>query len=416
MQTKYLIIGGSHAGLSAVEAIQRCDSQGTLTLLTREKRLPYSPTALPYIISGKADPEKTALRPADFFKDLTYINGVFATRIDTKCGEVFLDDGRTIGYEKLLIATGAEALVPGIPGIDSVEFSCLRTLADAQKIRKEMARADSAIILGAGFIGMHAAENLANAGVKVTIVEAVDQIMPNSFDPQASGLIRTVFEDNGIAILTGKTVSGMSERHGKKILSLTDGKEISGDMLVIAAGITPNTGFLEGSGIECNNGVVVDERMRTSIPNIWAAGDVAVTPGFFSPEKAVGGTIPCATEQGSTAGMDMGQDAYATAYTGHLNVNTFGFFGSFAFSIGHVGNPSADKGVEIETRQDPKNNKFCRFVFKDNVLTGVSAINMQLDPGILKELILRRTDLSTRKQAFVKMPLETGRQVMRELF
>jgi len=418
MYTNYLIIGASHAGLSALDAIRRCDDEASLTLVTTEKRPPYSPTALPYVISGKTDPEKTDIRTSRYFEDLgvNYINGASATRIDTQTCQVTLDNGNTIEYKKLLIATGAAALVPPISGIEEVEFSCIRTMADAEKIKNEMSQAKSALIIGAGFIGMHAAENLANSGLKVTVVEAFDHIMPASFDIEASNLIRKAFDDKGISILTGKQVSTVDKRDGKTVLALADGEELVGDMLVIAAGIKPNTDFLADSGIDCDQGVVVDARMRTTADNVWAAGDVASASGFFSQMKTIGGTIPCATEQGNIAGMDMSEDSYVTDYQGNLNMNTFGFFGNFAFSIGNVADRFPDSNLEFEIQNDPEKKSFCKFVFDGPVLTGVSAINRRLDPGILKELILRKTDLSTKKEEFIKTPLETGRQVMRELF
>lgn len=418
MHTNYLIIGGSHAGLSAIDAIRRCDSEAALTLVTTEKRPPYSPTALPYVISGKTEPENTDIRPSNYFKDLdvNYINGASATQIDTKINQVRLNNGGTIDYKKLLIATGASALVPSIAGIEAVEFSCIRTMADAEKIKKEMSQAKSALIIGAGFIGMHAAENLTNSGLSVTVVETFDHIMPASFDTEASDLIRKVFAEKGITILTGKQVSKVYKSGDQTVLSLTDGDEISGDMLVIAAGIKPNTDFLADSGIDCDRGVVVDDRMRTSVPNVWAAGDVASASDFFSSMKSIGGTIPCATAQGKIAGMDMSQDSYVKDYPGNLNMNTFGFFGNFAFSIGNVADTFPDSNLEFEVQKDPEKKSFCKFIFDGPVLTGVSAINRRLDPGILKELILRKTDLSAKKEEFIKTPLETGRQVMRELF
>ena len=248
MYTNYLIIGASHAGLSALEAIRRIDRDADLTVVTTQKKQLYSPTALPYVISGKTEPEKTDLRPPDYFKDqnINFIKDASATQIDTQNSRVTLNGSLTIEYKKLLIATGATALVPPIYGIEDVEFTTIRTMDDAKKIKKNMSHAKSALIIGAGFIGMHAAESFAEAGIKVTVIEAVDQIMPASFDTEASDLIRKVFDEKGITMLTGKPVSKAFKRDGKTILVIKDGAEVEGDMLVIAAGIAPNTDFLEG--------------------------------------------------------------------------------------------------------------------------------------------------------------------------
>ncbi len=416
MHTKYLIIGGSHAGLSALEAIRRCDNEASLTLVTAEKRPPYSPTVLPYIISGKTEPENADIRKPDYFKDLdvNYINGTSAAGIDIENNQVKLDNGLAVEYEKLLIATGAGALAPRIPGIDEVESSSIRTMEDAENIRKNMSGAESALIIGAGFIGMHLAENLANSGLKVTIVESCSHIMPAAFDTGASDIIKKVFTENKITILTNEKVAKIYERDNKTVLGLAGGNEIAGDMLFIAAGISPNTNFIENCGIKCSNGIDVDARMRTSVPNVWAAGDVTSAPDFFSEKKTTGGTILCATAQGKTAGMDMSEDSYVKDYPGNLNMNTFGFFGNSAFSIGNIADPGLNSAIEIQN--DPEKKSFCRFIFDGSVLTGVSAINMRLDPGILKDLILRKTDFSAKKREFIKTPLATGRQIMRELF
>ncbi len=415
MHTNYLIIGASHAGLSAFEAIRRIDNDAALTIVTAEKKRLYSPTALPYVISGKTDPSNTEIKSCDYFKDrnVDFIKDAAITQIDTKNCQVKVNGSLTIDYKKLLIATGAKALVPPISGIEDVEFSTIRTMADAKKIRKEMSQAKSALVIGAGFIGMHAAESLSASGLKVTVIEALDQIMSTSFDVEASDLIRKVFDENGVTMLTGKKVSKAYKRDGKTILVL-NGEEVEGDMLVIAAGIKPNADFLEGA-LDCDPGIVVDSRMRTTAPNVWAAGDVASVSGFFSEKKTIGGTIPSATEQGNIAGMDMVEDSYVMDYPGNLDMNTFGFFGNFAFSIGNVADKHLDR-FEIRTRKDPEKNSFCKFIFRDDLLTGVSAINSRLDPGILKELVLRKTNLSVKKEEFIEAPLEIGRQVMRELF
>ncbi|MCG8632585.1 MAG: FAD-dependent oxidoreductase [Desulfobacterales bacterium] len=426
METNYLILGASHAGLSALESIRRHDQESSLTIVTAEPDHLYSPTALPYVIAGKTSKGFMDIRKEDYFYTLNanLIKDARATGLDTAKKQVVLNHGIEINYDKLLIATGAAAWVPPVPGLDGVDYFCIRTLEDATVIRKNMTKGDSAVVIGAGFIGMHAAENLANAGLRVSVVETLDRIMPASFDAEASRRIEKVFLDKGITILTGRQVSSAGRSNGRIVLSLSDGENISADLVIVAAGISPNTGFLKGSGINCEQGIVVDERLRTSAGNVWAAGDVAAAPGFFSGSRAVGGTIPCAAEQGRTAGMDMAGDDYVTDYPGNLNMNTFGFFDNFAFSIGNIANHSSQKGSEVHSSDDPAgkpagspaNNSFWKFVFQDNALTGVSAINCKLDPGILKQLILNKTDLSSRKEAFIKAPLEVGRQLMRELF
>ena len=418
MKTNYLIIGASHAGISAIEAIRRFDQESEVAIVTAEKDQLYSPTVLPYIMTGKTTEDRSNIRPSDYFEDLNVdvIKDAIATGIDMNSRLVTFNDELKISYEKLLIATGAAAAVPPIPGIENVESHCIRSMKDATTLRDKMPKTDSAIIIGAGFIGMHSAQDLAESGVKVTIVESLNQVMPLSFDIDASRKIREVFMDKGVTVCTGVTVTRADKVGNKIVLSFSDGVQLSADMLITAAGIKPNISFLEGSDIDIDQGIIVNSRMRTSANNIWAAGDVAQAPGFFDTQKSIGGTIPSATEQGNIAGMDMAGDDYVSDYGGNLNMNTFNFFGNFAFSIGNIANHSSEEDFETHWSDDPSQNCFWKFKFKENVLTGVSAINMNFDPGILKELILSKTDLSEKKDAFIKAPLEVGRQLMRELF
>lgn len=418
METNYLILGAGHAGLSALESIRRYDQASPLTIVTMEKDHVYSPTALPYVISGRTSKGFIDIRSDEYFRalDVDLIKHAAVTRLDTENNQVILNGNTTVQYRKCVIATGAAASLPPIPGLDEIDSFCIRTLKDAAEIKAKKSQAESVIIIGAGFIGMRAAEDLAGSGLAVTVVEAIDRVMPANFDRDASAYIHKTFADNGITILTGTQVARAWKHDGQSVLLLSSGDEIAADMVIVATGISPNTDFLEGTDIAREQGILVDERMRTSVANVWAAGDVAMAPGFFSSDKSIGGTIPSATEQGKTAGMDMVQDHYASDYPGNLNMNTFSFFNNFAFSIGNVADPSACETSEIHSTDDPSAGRFSKFIFQDNVLTGVSAINTALDPGILKQLILNRTDLSTRKEAFINTPLEVGRQLMRELF
>ena len=419
MNTHYLIIGASHAGLSALDAIRRWDAESSLTLVSAEKKYLYSPTVLPYVISGKTKAGSLDIRPSGYFstQNVHLVKGAVATRVDTAGRRVIFNDGLLIvNYDKLLIATGASASVPSIDGLDNVDFFTVRTLSDARNIKDKISVAGSALVVGAGFVGMHVAENLANAGLNVTVIESLNRIMGSSFDSDASSRIQQVFSDKGVRFLTGVNISKIVQKDNRTTLIFTDGSKSSADILVVATGITPRTDFLSNSGIELGRGIIVDDRMHTSAENIWAAGDVARAPSFFSSEKSVGGTIPSATDQGKTAGMDMADDPYLKAYPGNLNMNTFNFFNQSAFSIGNVADGLSTADSEIHTQSDLESNGFCKFVLQDNVLTGVSAVNMRLHSGILKEMILRKVDLSGKKEIFLSEPLGTSRQLMREFF
>ena len=196
-QSKYLIVGSSHAGLSALEAIRIHDTEGSITLVSQEKHLPYSPTILPYVVSGKVDAgqvylwDKTSLgRYKVIFKQGAKVVGV-----NPDSRSVSLESGESLEYENLLLATGAEPALPPITGLQETPFHVLRTMEDAEHMCKAAKKAGSAIVLGAGLIGMHAAENLAKRGLQVTVVEMLPQVLPGYFDDQAAGLIQKIFAE-----------------------------------------------------------------------------------------------------------------------------------------------------------------------------------------------------------------------------
>lgn len=417
-QTKYLIIGSSHAGLAAMEAIRMQDAEGALTMVSREKTLPYSPTVLPYVVSGEKDPEKVFLRGQGVLDgmNVNYMSGKAVKSVDSAANSVVLDSGEAIRYEKLLIASGASPELPPIPGLDSCPSYVLRTLEDALKIKAAMASSQSAIILGGGLIGMHAAENLAKAGLEVTVVEMLPQVLPGYFDAQAAGMIQKVFADNGVRILTGSAVTHVTASNAVCAVSLENGLDLSAHMLIVATGVRANMGFLNGSAVKTDKGILVDEAMRTSVGNIWAAGDVAQADAFAGPGKILNGILPDAVEQGVIAGMAMVDDPSLKPYRGGIPMNTYSFFGNRAFSVGVTVLPEGGEGFEVDLMVSPSSVRYQKLVFEDGLLVGVSAINATLDPGVLSEIIRRQVELSGVKEKFAAAPLEMGRVMMSNMW
>lgn len=417
-QTKYLIVGSSHAGLSALEAIRMQDEEGSTTLLTQEKHLPYSPTILPYVVSGLVDAKEAFLRDeeavnrygAEFKRDAKVV------RVEPQTRTVKLQTGEGIQYEKLLLATGARPMLPPISGLEDAPYHVLRTLDDAIGLHRAAQKAKSAIVLGAGLIGMHAAENLAKRGRKVTVVEAMPHILPGYFDEQAAGLVQRVFSDNGIKILTGSAVTHASGSDGGCVVSLESGEEISADLLMVATGVKCNIDYLAESGIEVDEGILVDEMMRTNAEGIWAAGDVAQAQSFFGDGKHINAILPNAVEQGRTAGRDMVGDPAVRPFPGGLPMNTYRFMGHNAFSVGMSQLPETDEGYEVEQVSLPKSLYYQKLIFKGGRLVGASGINANVDPGIMLQLIGRKVDLEEVKTQFVASPVDTGRILMSRLW
>jgi phenylglyoxylate dehydrogenase epsilon subunit len=416
--TQYLIIGSSHAGLAALEAIRLLDENGSITMVTREESLPYSPTILPYVISGEMAPEVIHLRDRSYFDQLSvnFRSGSAVTRINLDEKWVKIESGEKINYEKLLLATGADAAIPSFPGIESVPYQVVRTLEDALKVRDSIQTAKSAIVIGAGLIAMHTAENLAQSGLQATLIVRRQVSLFAYFDGAAARMIEHIFGDHGVTLATGSGVSEISPANGGCQVTLESGKVISADLLLLAAGVRPRISYLDGSNIEVDRGILVNEKMRTNAEDVWAAGDVAQAPGFFDTGKTINATLPNASVQGRIAGMDMVKDPALKPYLGSSGLNAFNFFGHHGFSLGLATVTESTDDIEVNTVYLPSSQRYQKLVFKNNRLVGVSAINAKLDPGILRELIQRQVDLADVKERFASAPLETGRLLMTKLW
>jgi phenylglyoxylate dehydrogenase epsilon subunit len=416
--TKYLIVGSSHAGLAALDAIRMVDSEGPITLLSKEDTLPYSPTVLPYVFSGMADSDRVFLRDASFFKEMgvDFLKGATAVELNAKDGKAVLDDGKVIGFEKALLATGARPQVPKIEGLSDCPFRVLRTLSDAMALKSGMDSARSAIILGAGLIGMHAAESLVEAGLQVTLVEMVNRVLPGYFDTKASGMIKNIFTDHGVKMLLGSPVTHVTSNHNGCGISLENGLDLSADLVLVATGVTPNWECLEKQGVDGSQGVLVDEFMRTELKNVWAAGDVTRSKSFFDGSPTYSGTLPMAVEQGRIAGASMAEDDGVKPFPGAIALNTYSFFGNRSFSVGQAMAMTSSKKNEVNISHLPSSNTYQKLVFSKNRLVGAMGINSDLDPGVIWRMVQNQVDLEGVKKVFAAQPKAIGRQLMTNLW
>jgi phenylglyoxylate dehydrogenase epsilon subunit len=426
MQTKYLIIGSSHAGLNAADEIRTHDQQSPLTMISMENYLPYSPTILPYIVSGKTEEQNIYLRDESFFQEnqITFLPGKKAIGINTSAAKVAFSDGSEIGYEKLLIATGAEPTIPPVPGLRDASYHVLRTMEDAQKLKEALETAKSAVIMGAGLVGLHAAESFSEKGLKVAVVELFPQVLPGYFDAEASELIQRVFAENGVTFYLNNPAVKVESIAGKSKVILKQGQELEGDILLVSTGVKTRTDFLESSGLEMDQGIIVDNFMHTSIENIWAAGDVAQADSFFSKGKVLNAILPDAFEQGKIAGMSMaegtliiqdfpelGEKDFSLIYRGGVPMNTFNFYGNRAFSVGMIG-PENEEDYEIDKLVLPTGLVYQKMVFEDDYLIGFIGINVPLEPGIIMNIIRRKVNLREKKAEFALDPLNMSRRIM----
>jgi phenylglyoxylate dehydrogenase epsilon subunit len=413
--SQYLIVGSNHAALEATTAIRLHDPDGAITLLTRDSRLPYSPTILPYIVSGRSRPEDVVLRDDAWFarSNVALRRHSEVVRVDPGEKSVATAEGKVWTYDKLLLATGGTPVIPSVPGLADVTLHVLHTMDDAIALRDAIGQARSAIVLGAGLCGMHVAEGMAKAGLAVSVLIR-SRPLREYFSPRAGNLIQAAFAGNGAHMLIGRTPAAV-ERHGDGCaVTLDNGKVVTADLLMVGTGVNPAIRYLTGSGVETARGILVDDRMRTNVAGIWAAGDVAEARSFWG-GKAVNGILPGAVEHGRIAGADMADDA-VRPFRGAMSLNTYHYFEHHAMSVGLGGQLSDTGEFDIDEQVDAEREKYRRIVMRDGRLVGFSSIDDFADPGVMWQLILRRTDLTPVRAAFLAQPQATARRLMSQLW
>ena len=411
---KFLIIGCGTAGLSALKKIRTINAQHEVKLITMEPHLPYSPTSLPYLISERIHEPEIPLVAEDFFHRMNaeLVRDQRVEGIDPQQRKVIYNDLKEDSYDSLLIATGSEPLFPSLPGLDKRKASCLRTLDDARDLMRKMKKVRTALILGAGLIGMHIAECLAEKGVKVKVVEMLPRILPAYFDEDASRMIQSALEKAGVECFTHRRVVEAGWQKNRCELFIAGGEVLKGDLLLIAAGVKPRIPFRKESGIEVNEGIRVDHGMRTNDPNIFAAGDVAEAKGFLTGEKGLNPILPNAVEQGKIAGSNMAGGH--VEYEGWLPMNTFSYSGRFAVSVGRL-HPSESDGVGIEKEKDGKTYK--KIIYKNGRLLGatfIHPIDAPLHPGVFHYLITKKVDIRGYEERLLNRPGEVSLWLMHE--
>lgn len=414
--THYLIAGASHAALAAMHAIRLTDRDASLTVVGADDTLPYSPTVLPYVVSGRSDPRGVFLRDEAYFAGIHagYRRGRRLATLDAGGKVTTLDDGGAIRFEKLLLATGARPALPAVAGLDQVRYHVLRTLDDALRLKSGLAAgARHAIVLGAGLIGLHAAENMCRAGARVTVIELQPQVLPGYFDETAAAMIARVFAGAGVEIHTATRVTQAEPRAAGVALRFDGSESLAGDLLLVSTGVAPVMDYLGDSPIARDRGILVDARMQTSVADVWAAGDVAQAAGFYDAQPVLNGILPDAVEQGRIAGMAMAGDPAVADYRGAVPLNTYGYFGRHAVS---VGSNVAPESAEVVVRHDAAAERYLKIILDGGRLHGIFAINTPLDAGILWELVRRRTDLTPFRERFLAEPRETGRLLMSRLW
>jgi len=395
----YVIIGNSVAAVGAIRGIRAVDEKGNITVVSRERHIAYGRPLISYLLGGLITEKRMAYLPEDFYEKnrVNLLLNSEVVGVDNAKKQIVLAAGDTIGYDKLLIATGGDPFVPPIEGLAGKDrIFTFTTWDDADKMKGIAADIQRVVVIGGGLIGLKAAEGLHLLGKQITIVELADRILSAAFDRPAGRVVAKKMKAGGIDVVTEDTVVRI-EGEGAQITGVTlkSGDYIPCDTVVVAIGVRPAAAFLKGSKVEVNRGIVVNDSMETSVKGIYAAGDVAEASDFFSGQKNPMPIWPDAYIQGDVAGTAMAGGE--KAYGGGLAMNSIELFKVPTISMG-ITNPVEPKEYEILTYQDLENYQYRKIVLQDNRLVGAVLVGQVERAGIFSGLIREKIDVTPFKE------------------
>jgi NTE family protein len=273
-----VIVGGGLASARAVKSFREAGGAGRIALVSRDSSVPYHrPPLSKRYLRGETDREGTLVEPESFYADQDVELWLERTAERVLPGErrVELDGGESLTYERLLLAPGAWPRMLDVPGADLDGVFTLRTLEDSTRIREAAGSAQRAVAVGGSFIGMETAASLRVLGLQVTLVELAETLFPILDAPELSHGLADLYRERGVELVLGDSVAAFRGEGRLEAVETKAGTSIPADLAVVGIGVVPQTAFLDGSGIELDDGIVVDERFRTSAPSVWAAGDAA---------------------------------------------------------------------------------------------------------------------------------------------
>ena len=380
---KYVIIGNSAGAVGCIEGIRQMDKEGSITVIASEPHHTYSRPLISYLLLGKTDEQRMKYRPDSFYKDnnCTTIFGKTVVKIDKDTKQVVLDDGKSIAYDKLLVATGSKPFVPPMQGMETVEKKfTFMTLDDAKALQSALTPESRVLIVGAGLIGLKCAEGISKSVKSITVVDLADRILPSILDEKGSSLVQAHIEKQDVKFYLSDSVQSFDTTVAK----LKSGAQIDFDILVIAVGVRPNTELVKEAGGEVNRGILTNDHCATTLPAVYAAGDCTESMDITTGENRVLALLPNAYMQGECAGINMagGEKLYNKA----MAMNAIGFFGLHIITAGsYNGDEYIAEGA----------GGYKKLITSDNHLKGYILIGNVERAGIYTALIREKTPLDS---------------------
>ncbi|WP_320128945.1 FAD-dependent oxidoreductase [uncultured Sphaerochaeta sp.] len=380
----YVIIGNSIASVGCIESIRKIDQEGTITVIGDESHQCYSRPLISYLLEGKTTKEKMVYRSPLFYEQnkVRLVLGKKATSLDTKKKLVILEDDLQYPYDKLLVATGSCPFVPPMKNLEHVKnrFTFM-TLDDANSLEKAISKDSRVLIIGAGLIGLKCAEGILDRVKSITVVDLAKRVLPSILDEEGSSLVEKHLKKRGITCILGDSVAEFQDTDAL----LKSGTVVGFDVLVLAVGVRPNISLVKEAAGATNRAILVDEQCKTSLEDVYAAGDCTEGFDLVSGEKRVLAILPNAYMQGEIAGRNMAGEL--ASFDKAMAMNAIGFFGLHIITAGaYVGD---DTVIRTETG-------YKRLFVQNGCLVGCILIGDMIDrAGIYTSLIRNKTDLST---------------------
>lgn len=382
MEKNYVIVGNSAAAIGCVEGIRQVDTKGSILIVSDEPHHTYSRPLISYLLWGKTDRQRMKYRPDSFYEDnkVDTLFGVKATALHPEEHTLELDNGETVTYGKLLLATGSRPFIPPMEGLDKVEKKfTFMTLNDALALEEAITPDSKVLIVGAGLIGLKCAEGIFEKVASLTVVDLANRILPSILDEEGSKLVQEYIEKKGVKFYLSDSVAKFEEG----VARLNSGAEVEYDVVVIAVGVRPNVELAQQAGIDVNRGILTDVHCATSAADVYAAGDCTVSHNIASDQDQILALLPNAYMQGETAGIEMagGEANYDKA----IPMNAMGMLGLHMITAGVYDG-------EVYKEQNCEGYK--KLFVKDGKLKGYILIGDVIKrAGIYTSLIREQTSL-----------------------
>jgi nitrite reductase (NADH) large subunit len=389
---KFVIVGNGVAGVTAAQSLIRAEPTADVSIFGAEPYPYYRRPRLWEFLAGEIEQRQLYSRPEEWYAEhgIQLHLGARVASLSPADHRLTLANGDSVGYDRLLLATGGRSAVPPFEGVDKHGVFTLRTIDDAQAMKTHAEGIRSAVVIGGGLLGLETARALVSLGIEVTAIEFMPRLLPRQLDTEGAQVLQAQLEATGMHILTDAATEAIIGDESATGVRLKNGRTVDGELVLLSTGIHSQVDLASEAELETNRGVIVDERLRTSAADVYAAGDAAEFDGV------VYGIIPAAVAQAQAAAANMVSDDSAT-YSGTVPSNTLKIVGIDLSSAGIVV-PEGDGFVEMR-RSDPEAGSYAKLVLKDDKPVGVIVIGDKPLARKLEAMVTHNASLSFEQAA-----------------